>query len=273
MNDIVQLNNALQSYDVLYDALRLVHPSWFATVVEGINAVYTYDPGYFSSLLASDFLPTEGRIFAAFSLPINQVKYVLVGEGPYPRAESASGFCFMDGAVNELWSKASTGGMSKKVNRATSLRNFIKMLLVAEGLLHQNYTTGAAIAEISTNLSMSDSGFIQNLQELQKNLTSEGFLLLNASLVYRTETAPSIDAKAWRPFLDIIFSALHRHESGKENFPVHLVLWGKIAEQLKNVSAFGFFQHIQSEHPYNLSFISNRTMQNFFSPMHLLRKK
>jgi uracil-DNA glycosylase len=71
-------------------------------------------------------------LFAAFAQPLDRVRYVLVGEGPYPRAESATGVCFMDGAVGDLWSEA---GLSKPVNRATSLRNFMKMLLVADGQL------------------------------------------------------------------------------------------------------------------------------------------
>ena len=44
----------------------------------------------------------------------------------------ANGYAFWDAAVNELWSD---NGLSKAVNRATSLRNFIKMLLVTEGAL------------------------------------------------------------------------------------------------------------------------------------------
>jgi uracil-DNA glycosylase len=51
-----------------------------------------------------------------------------------------------------------------------------------------------------------------------------------------------------------------------------LVLWGKIAEQLKQISVTESFTHVASEHPYNLSFIANKTMQNFFSPMGLLYK-
>ena len=39
----------------------------------------------------------------------------MLGVGPYPREESATGVCFMDGAVRELWSPA---GLSKPVNRA-----------------------------------------------------------------------------------------------------------------------------------------------------------
>lgn len=241
-------------------------------MLAGLEAIQTCDPSYLPGLLEGEFLPVAGRLFAAFSLPMDQVRYVLVGEGPYPRAESATGFCFMDGAVTQLWSDEVSGGLSKKVNRATSLRNFIKMLLVADALLDERHTNGAALAAVSAKARQADSGFIQSLPELQANLTKQGFLLLNAALVYRANVAPAADAKAWRSFLQVIFSALNEQQNRPKTKPIKLVLWGKIAEQLKQIPASNFFPHVQSEHPYNLSFIANKTMQNFFAPMHLLRQ-
>lgn len=232
--------------------------------------MHAADPNYLPSLKEGQFLPSVGHLFAAFSLPLDQVKYVLVGEGPYPREESANGYCFMDGAVSDLWSTEAHGGLSKKVNRATSLRNFIKMLLVADGRLDVNYTTGDAMAHVSSLAREENSGFIQTLPELQKNMIAHGFLLLNASLVYRSHVAPVRDARAWQAFLQVIFNALHAHQNSTEGNAVSLVLWGKIAEQLKQISAINFFPQLLAEHPYNLSFIANSGMQNFFSPMKLL---
>jgi uracil-DNA glycosylase len=223
-------------------------------------------------LIEGQFLPAAGRLFAAFSIPLNQVRYVLVGEGPYPREESATGFCFMDGAVSDLWSTEALGGLSKKVNRATSLRNFIKMLLVADGRLDARHTTGPAMAAVSSLARSRESGFIQSLPELQKNMTRQGFLLLNASLVFRTDVPPIRDARAWQAFLQVIFTALNEQQKTQDGRTISLVLWGKIAEQLRQIPASEFFPHIISEHPYNLSFIANETMQGFFSPMHLLTK-
>lgn len=103
------------------DALSLAHASWRPILLRGLRR----DGGrsaYLPALAADDYLPTQGRLFAAFTLPLAQVRHVLVGEGPYPRADSATGVCFMDGAVGSLWSAT---GLSKPVNRATSLRNFI----------------------------------------------------------------------------------------------------------------------------------------------------
>ncbi|WP_394777720.1 uracil-DNA glycosylase [Undibacterium sp.] len=251
-------------------ALELVDASWLPAVQAGLEAVQAADPSYLPGLIDGKFLPTQGRLFAAFALPMAKVRYVLIGEGPYPREDSATGYCFMDGAVKELWSQELDGGLSKKVNRATSLRNFMKMLLVADGRLTVENTTGPALAEISAQVRQPGSGFIQSLPELQQNLERHGFLLLNASLVFRPDVPPVKDARAWMPFLrEILAALLVRH--GAANSLPQLVLWGKIAEQLKQIEASKSFPHVLAEHPYNLSFIANQGMQAFFGPMHLLR--
>jgi uracil-DNA glycosylase len=244
----------------ILDALQLADASWRPHLEAGLRAMMEVDPSYLPTLAADDYLPTNGRLFAAFALPLPQVRYVLVGEGPYPRAESATGVCFMDGAVGALWSEI---GLSKPVNRATSLRNFMKMLLVADGRLRVDDTGGAALAPIAK--AAHEGAFIQTLPELQDKLTGHGFLLLNASLVFRKHVAPALDARAWLPFQRAVFAAL----GGCAEKPT-LVLWGKIAEQLKKVPETAGFPQIQAEHPYNLSFIAKEAMHVLFGPMQLL---
>jgi uracil-DNA glycosylase len=247
---------------VILDALKLADPSWRPHLEAGLRAMAALDPGYLSALAADHYLPTGGRLFAAFALPLDRVRYVLVGEGPYPREESATGVCFMDGAVGALWSDT---GLSKPVNRATSLRNFMKMLLVADGRLDIDDTGGAALAPIAK--ASGANGMIQTLAELQANLTAHGFLLLNASLVFRKHVAPVVDARAWLPFQRAVFAAL----AGQGDKPT-LVLWGKIAEQLDKVPEVRDFPAIRAEHPYNLSFIGHQDMQALFGPMRLLQR-
>ena len=110
------------------------------------------------------------------------------------------------------------------------------------------------------------NGSIQTLPQLQDNLTREGFLLLNAALVFRKHVAPAIDARAWLPFLQTVLAAL----AGRPQPPT-LVLWGKIAEQLRKLPETEGLPQIVSEHPYNLSFIGHHGMQALFGPMELLR--
>jgi uracil-DNA glycosylase len=244
----------------ILDALQLADASWRPVLAGGLEAMMRATPDYLPTLAADEYLPTGGRLFAAFALPLRKVRYVLVGEGPYPRAESATGVCFMDGAVGGLWSDT---GLSKPVNRATSLRNFMKMLLVADGQLQLDDTGGAALAPIAK--AARAGAAIQTLAELQDKLLDQGFLLLNASLVFRKHVAPVVDARAWIPFQQAVFGAL-KDSAGKPT----LVLWGKIAEQLKKVPETAGLPQIHAEHPYNLSFIGHQGMHQLFGPMQLL---
>jgi uracil-DNA glycosylase len=249
----------------LQPAIELASPSWRPILLRGIEAMISADPAYLSALEQDSYLPTGGRIFAAFAQPLDVIRYVLVGEGPYPREQSATGVCFMDGAVDTLWSPA---GLSKPVNRATSLRNFMKMLMVADGLLMPDATGGEAVAEVAHRALATDSSFIQTLPELQHKLHANGFLLLNAALVFRPHVPPVKEAKAWRPFLEVVLEAL---ASRAGQTPPTLVLWGKIAGWLDGLPAVTHFPRAVAEHPYNLSFIQNKDMQQLFGAMHLLR--
>lgn len=247
----------------ILDALALAHASWQPHLLKGLDAMMRANPAYLPALAGDLYLPTEQRMFAAFALPLSEVKYVLVGEGPYPRAESATGVCFMDGAVGSLWCET---GLSKPVNKATSLRNFMKMLLVAEGHLDAADTGGAAMAPVAA--AARGNGSVETLAHLQENLTGQGFLLLNASLVFRPHVPPVQDARAWMPFLQAVLQALLA--SGQ--LPT-LVLWGKIAEQLDKLPETSKFPQRVSEHPYNLTFIHHAGMQDLFRPMHLLKRR
>lgn len=254
----------------IHAALELAHVSWHSILLRGLEAITQTDPAYLPALAEDDYLPTRGRIFAAFSLPFDDVRYVLVGEGPYPREESATGVCFMDGAVESLWSDK---GLSKQVNRATSLRNFMKMLLVADGLLQEGNTSGEAVAAVSEHARAVGSPFIQTLTEMQANLVRHGFLLLNAALVFRPHVPPLKEARAWQPFLFTVLDALASRGGKSASGAPTLVLWGKIAEQLSGLEPTARFSKVIAEHPYNLSFIRNQSMQKLFGPMHLLLKQ
>jgi uracil-DNA glycosylase len=254
----------------IIDQLDLAHASWRPVLKAGLEAVAAADPDYLPALAEDAYLPTGGRLFAAFVQPLQDVRYVLVGEGPYPRPESATGVCFMDGAVDALWSDK---GLSKQVNRATSLRNFMKMLLVTAGQLSADQTSGDAMVEIAGLAHAPGSRFIQTRAELQENLVAHGFLLLNATLVFRPQVPPIKDARAWRPFIETVLEALADHAAEARRAPPVLILWGKVAELLSALPAYEQLPKVISEHPYNLTFITNSAMQELFGPMKLLLKR
>lgn len=238
-----------------------VHPEWSPLLMKACQEI---DPEYLQSLLLStDWLPGSDNLFAAFRRDLSGVRYVLFGESPYPRAASANGISFYDAAVDELWSET---GLSKKVNRATSLRNILKTVLVAEGRLEPS-----ADGKISQSLvaATPKTDVIQSIGELFDALEVAGFLMLNATPVLHPERKPNKEAKFWLAFLDCFLEGLLETRSGE---PPTLVLWGKIAEQIQAIPCASTFPQLVSEHPYNLSFIHNRTMLNLFREIQILKR-
>lgn len=240
---------------MLENSFAVVDPSW-QPILE--KALETMSPDYLEQLEKhASWLPGKDSIFRAFSLPLSNTRYILFGESPYPRKVSANGYAFWDGNVKELWSNS---GFSKEVNKATSLRNFIKMLLVSEKLLHSNDTSQEAISKLDKSI------FVSSIDELFNHMLKHGFLLLNASLVLSQERV-HIDAKAWQPFMYSLLSQLaHAHPE------IKLILLGNIAKEIKKIPASQKFELFEAEHPYNISFIQNENVQKFFLPFHLLKK-
>lgn len=235
---------------------NVVHPSWQACLTEALEKM---DPNYLEKLYQThDWLPGPKKIFSAFSLPVNKVRYVLFGESPYPRTQSANGYAFWDANVDTIWSAT---GFSKTVNRATSLRNILKMLLVAEGALPLNKTSQADIAQLK------HEQFVQTNAELFSNFLNKGFLLLNASLVLRPTTSVRKDAIAWHPFIKHVLNFLLSQRP-----KVELILLGSIATIIDKLIEKHHIKKLYAEHPYNISFIQNDKILNFFKPLHLLNR-
>lgn len=230
-------------------ALSNVHPEWQPLVRSALAKV---DPDYLQQLAEDEhWLPGKLNIFNAFSLPLSKTTTLLLGESPYPRRESANGYAFWDANVATLWSEK---GLSKAVNRATSLRNMLKMLLHARGELVDDFSQGAIAA-------LDKSAYVQTLQQLFNNMLNQGFLLLNASLVL-SDKRVGYDAKHWQPFMQhILFELTEIKPSLK------LLLFGKIAQQVELASRFDC---LIAEHPYNISFITNPDVLEFFKPLDLL---
>lgn len=236
--------------------LKLVHKSWHACIKRGLDAM---NNNYLNELnQTSDWLPGTEKIFSAFSLPLNDVNYVLFGESPYPRRESANGYAFWDNAVTNLWSET---GLDKKVNRATSLRNMLKMLLVADGLLINGQTTQQDIARLDK------SALVHTNHDFFHNFIGHGFLLMNATPVLRADAKPQKDAKEWLPFLEIVLNELLEKRPNTT-----FLMLGKIANTIDGILADKGLNLFYAEHPYNISFINNPEVINFFQPLQLLRK-
>lgn len=220
------------------------------------RAYGTLDSRYRSFLQKDNsYFPTQHHIFNAFrTLPRADVKYILLGQDPYPRKESASGYAFIDNKVSKIFSGS---GLSKEVNRATSLRNFIKMALVARGDLAAEDTSQSAIAAIDKN------GLIDSMDALRQNFEREGVLLLNTALIFTSKQETRLHIKAWRPFMQSLLDQL-------EPQAPKLILFGTYAKSLKKEFALDGFESIELEHPYNHTFIKNPAALSLFGDMRLL---
>lgn len=204
-----------------------------------------------------DYFPSKENYFNAFNtLPKDKVKYILFGQDPYPRKESAGGYAFIDTKVQNLFSAS---GLSKEVNKATSLRNFIKMALVASHRLSTEDTSQEAISKLNR------SEMIDSIEELRLNFEKNGVLLLNTALIFIDKKSSSKQVKAWRPFISHLLRGL------KEEHP-KLILFGSHAKELKKHLPLEHFEAIELEHPYNHTFITNAKALELFAPMKLLEK-
>ena len=243
--------------DCLLERSR-VHEEWRPLLADALGAV---DAGYLGSLLRDGhWLPGPDNLLAAFRRDLAGLRYLLIGESPYPRRESANGIAFFDAAVGPLWSDR---GLSKAVNRATSLRNIIKTAILAEGLAQADDKGKLEQERIAA---LDKSALVQTLDELFDNLQACGFLMYNATPVLHAARKPLQEARYWRAFLDRLLDGLAPQDPT-------LVLWGKIATQVESLPASRGFGRIVCEHPYNLSFIDNPDMRVLFGELRLLQRR
>jgi len=237
-----------------------VHDDWQPILHE---ALFTLDHGYLESLLRDEgWLPGVDRLLAAFQRDRAGVSYLLIGESPYPRRESANGIAFYDAAVGSLWSEQ---GLSKAVNRATSLRNIVKTALLAEGHLRKDSAgkiTQDAIARLDK------SGLVLTLAELFDNLQQAGFLMLNATPVLHPQRKPALEARYWLEFLERLLHLVAQNSSQR----ITLLLWGKIAKLVEAMPASQAYDRLVCEHPYNISFIDNPDMLQLFAKLRVLQQ-
>lgn len=238
-----------------------VHDEWVTPLT---NALLTVNQSYLDKLIENNhWLPGPQKIFAAFQRDLSRCQYILFGESPYPRKTSANGIAFYDAAVTELWSEK---GLSKGVNKATSLRNIMKTALLSQGLI-----TAEVDGKIpqSTIAALNKQNLIQSVAQLFSALQKKGFLLFNATPVLHPDRKPSQEARYWSDFVNQLLIEI-KHQ--KNDLPI-LVLWGQIAQQIEDMPAALHFTKLRSEHPYNISFIKNDAMQQLFKQLNLLSDK
>ena len=223
-----------------------------------VPALETLEEHYRKFVLAGEgYIPTSDRLLAAFStLRPEQVRYILFGQDPYPRSESAIGYAFIDGRVERIFSPT---GLDSRINRATSLRNFVKMALVADGRLDSGDTSQQAIAALDKH------DLIDSMDALRKNFERSGVLLLNTALLFTSKEDSKKHIKVWQGFVETLLR-------GMAVYAPTLILFGTHAKAIEKLSATSEMTKIALEHPYNHTFVTNPNAHNFFGPMELFKK-
>ncbi len=227
------------------------HPSWHKILEKSFASL----PLDYQEYLYHDrdYFPDRENLFNAFSLPLEACKYILFGQDPYPRKESAIGYAFIDGKVKNLYG---ANGFSTEVNRATSLRNFLKMVFVCEGELQEDFSKEAVIM-------IDKTPYIDTIGMLKENFEKNGVLLLNMALIFSTKEESKKHVKIWNAFVKTLLGELQDRE-------IALILFGKMAEVVMKFEEAESFQKHNMPHPYNISFITESRAHRLFGPMKLL---
>ena len=231
-----------------------LHPSWKDIVKKSLSY---HDKEYLEFLVSDEsFFPDKNNFLNAFkTLPLERTKYILFGQDPYPRQESAGGYAFIDMKVQTLFDEK--GGFSKEVNKATSLRNMMKMFLLCDGKLKDDFSKDAVKKVDSSN-------YINSIEELKQNFEKNGVLLLNTALVFTNKEDTKYHAKMWKPFINSLLLQLSGHDT-------KLILFGNISKEIEKLPFAKEFKTIKLPHPYNTSFITHPEALKLFCPMELLK--
>jgi uracil-DNA glycosylase len=166
--------------------------------------------------------PPGGLIFNAFNLcPFEKVKAVIIGQDPYHGPGQAHGLCF---------------SVRQGVDLPPSLINIYK--------------------EIA-----SDIGIVPPADGDLSRWSSQGVLLLNATLTVRAHQAGSHQKKGWEQFTDSVISILNKEKQNLVFF-----LWGAYAQ--KKGESIDKTRHLvlESVHPSPLS-----ATRGFFGNKHFSR--
>lgn len=152
--------------------------------------------------------PKEDDVFKAFTLPLQRIKLVLIGQDPYPQENVATGRCFEVGGLNCWHSKI----------RNSSLRNIVRGLYYA---VHDEYLT---YSQIKQKIKRADFKILPpNI--LFRNWHEQGVFMLNTALTTVIDS-PSAHLKFWEPFT--IKTLKYIIENNRE---VTFLLWGSHAKK------------------------------------------
>lgn len=174
-----------------------------------------------------DYIPTkknglfpvdEDMVFRALNLvgsPRN-VRIIIVGQDPYPRAESAVGISFLDGAVESFQSP----------RLAPSMKHILQAILVSRKLMNPQDNVDKMRAVLKENISETQTEWFTSLA------TQCGVLWLNRSLTFGGKDPKTLQMHLtfWKPVIETILEEVVQARVGSG---LIVLLWGAKAADLR----------------------------------------
>ncbi|WP_406683592.1 uracil-DNA glycosylase [Seonamhaeicola sp. MEBiC1930] len=188
-----------------------IHQSWKPYLETEFNKLYFKELVEFIKAEYSNHtcFPSGKKIFNAFNhCHFNDVKVVIIGQDPYHGPGQANGLCF---------------SVEEGINHPPSLINIFKEI------------------EKDLGLSYPKSGDLLRW-------SSQGVLLLNATLTVRANNAGSHQKKGWETFTDAVIKKV-----SNERKDVIFLLWGGFAKKKAKLIDKSKHHILTSGHPSPLS--------------------
>lgn len=194
-----------------------VHESWRDILGRGLRAM---NSSYVESLRGDPggWLPGPAKCLRAFCVPIDQVKVVWMGESPYPRRESSTGFAFEDGRAKEMFGADEYFGTGIDA----SLRTILKAWFVAIGLLDENTVRKKHVQR------MPKDGLVQRPADIFSRGAQRGWVWLNAApgfFLTGDNADKASQVSFWSPLVKEVLTALQPFTC------VQSVLIGRLARE------------------------------------------
>ncbi|GET31664.1 uracil-DNA glycosylase [Prolixibacter bellariivorans] len=197
-----------------------IHPSWksflnheIITILENIE----------EQISSSHYTPAREKVLRFLTLPLNEMKVIILGQDPYPQEGVATGRAFEVGTLKS-WSEPF---------RNVSLKNILRLLYK---------TCNGHVVKFNELKEQIGQDFqILPPGELFKHWEKQGVLLLNTAFTCEVGK-PGSHSAYWQPFTERLLKFLAAEQPSASWF-----IWGNHAE--KAVSGLDLKYAYHTQHP------------------------
>lgn len=197
-----------------------IHPSWNPFLNHEIKAILEEIE---EKIASSHYTPLPENVLRFLTLPLNEIKVVILGQDPYPQEGVATGRAFEVGTLKS-WSEPF---------RNVSLKNILRLLYK---------TCNGQVVKFNELKEQIGQDFpILPPGKLFKHWEKQGVLLLNTAFTCEVGT-PGSHSAYWQPFTERLLKFLAGEQPSASWF-----IWGNHAE--KAVSGLDLKHAYHTQHP------------------------